>query len=1122
LNPLAASPDRRARILIVDDDCHNRELLELMLGIEGYVLATASSGSEALDMVDKDPPDLILLDVMMPDTNGFEVAASLKGNVATKSIPIIMVTFRDDREAKMHGLNAGAEDFLSKPVDRAELCVRVRNLLRLKAYADYHDRYGQMLEEQVGLRTADLVESEHLYRSTFDAAPVGIVHIGLDGQWLRVNQRLCDLLGYTRQELQGGAAGALLQSEPVAGETESLRLLTAGVIERHVVDEKSYRRRDGSLVWVRVNMSVHRDAQGQRQHFISVIEDITERRTFDARRKNAELELVTARETALESSRLKSEFLANMSHEIRTPLTAVLGFTDMLLDPKLTVRERLNYTMTIRRNGEHLLNVLNHILDLSKIEAGKLSLERIECSPSQLLNEIASLMRVRATEKKLELTLRYETPIPERIVSDPTRIRQILLNLVTNAVKFTERGKVEIVAQWQESAGKRPQLIVDVIDTGIGIDTESLAKLFQPFMQGDASMTRRYGGTGLGLGICAPLAAAMGGTISVETLLGHGSRFRFSLELDHVAGRRMLSNPNEASLSGAGVQAELGDVTPIDGAVLLAEDGHDNQILIATLLGQRGVAVTVAENGRVAVDKALAAWHSGRPFDLILMDMQMPELDGYAATSDLRSNGYSGPIVALTAHVMAGERERCMTAGCDGYLAKPVDCDALFATLRKYVAADRGDTPRLVEAVSIEPLVSTFADDPEMGEIVEQFAANLPAQVEAIGAALRLDDRQELRLLAHQLKGAAGGYGFPSLTEAAARLEASLQAEAGETQLALDALVAACGRVQSIGPSPDTALDGSEQSLLVIDDSPQIHQLIRTRLRPERLIISSALDAEHGIALIRTQRPDLVLLDLDLGGQSGLDVCRRLKADPATATVPIIFLTGATDMATKVAAFEMGAIDYVTKPFDAIELRARVRAALRTKLYQELLSTRAQIDGSTQLWNRSFFDMRLEEEFAAARRQRRRLSVAMLDIDHFKRFNDQHGHPFGDHVLQRVAAALSIVARKSDVVCRYGGEEFGIILRETGIAESELAVERLRAAVGAIALIAKGQPILVTISAGVAAIDSWEGHANTSAHALLVAADDALYRAKEAGRDRVHRGLVPCSSVDAPIRLVQK
>src|ERR1700687_1279267 len=230
IDPTTHSPDVPPRVLIVDDERRNAELLKVMLTPEGYQFLTASNGAEALDLLANQQPDIILLDVMMPGMDGYQVVGKIKENPATRNIPVIMLTALDDRNSKMLGLNAGAEDFLTKPVDRAELCVRVRNLLRLKTYGDYHDKYSQMREGEVGSRSADLVESERLYRSTFDAAPVGIVHVGLDGQWLRVNERLCDLLGYSDEELQSPAVHELVQSEEVAGEADALRQMAAGTL----------------------------------------------------------------------------------------------------------------------------------------------------------------------------------------------------------------------------------------------------------------------------------------------------------------------------------------------------------------------------------------------------------------------------------------------------------------------------------------------------------------------------------------------------------------------------------------------------------------------------------------------------------------------------------------------------------------------------------------------------------------------------------------------------------------------------------------------------------------------------------------------------------------------------
>ncbi len=294
------------RVLIVDDERQNRQLLEVMLALEGFVLLTAASGEEALAIVAQQPPDLVLLDIMMPAMDGYEVAIRIKEDPAGRNIPIVMVTALDDREAKMRGLNAGAEDFVTKPVDRAELVVRVRNLLRLKAYGDYHDQYSRMLEDDVASRTADLAASERLYRSTFDEAPVGITHVGVDGRWLRVNQHLCDLLGYSQEELQADGVHALLQSEELPREAELRRQITAGVLDGYVIDEKSYRRRSGDFLWARVKVSVHRDATGRCQHLIWVILDITERRRLDLQVRKEILERERA-EVAMRQERDRAQ-----------------------------------------------------------------------------------------------------------------------------------------------------------------------------------------------------------------------------------------------------------------------------------------------------------------------------------------------------------------------------------------------------------------------------------------------------------------------------------------------------------------------------------------------------------------------------------------------------------------------------------------------------------------------------------------------------------------------------------------------------------------------------------------------------------------------------------------------
>jgi signal transduction histidine kinase len=395
------------------------------------------------------------------------------------------------------------------------------------------------------------------------------------------------------------------------------------------------------------------------------------------------------------ATRAKSEFLANMSHEIRTPMTAILGYAELLRDPQLGSRERLEHLETIRRNGAHLLDVINDILDLSKIEAGRMTLERVACSPCALLTEVASTMRVRAKQKQLVFEVVYKGPIPEHIQSDPTRLRQILLNLAGNAVKFTRQGGVRIEVQLVRAAQADPLLEIAVVDTGIGMSPEQQAHLFHAFTQGDSSTTRRFGGTGLGLVISRRLALMLGGDIVVRSEAGQGSTFLLTLQTGSLAGVNLLINPSEAIRIAAGdPQRPAADPAPLHGRILLAEDGRDNQLLISFYLRKAGAEVVLADNGKVACELALRSRREGQPFDLVLMDMQMPVLDGYEAASELRGAGWEGPIVALTAHAMAGDRDKCIASGCNDYATKPVDREVLIELCRRLIGEPKPALPK--------------------------------------------------------------------------------------------------------------------------------------------------------------------------------------------------------------------------------------------------------------------------------------------------------------------------------------------------------------------------------------------------------------------------------------------
>ncbi len=412
-------------------------------------------------------------------------------------------------------------------------------------------------------------------------------------------------------------------------------------------------------------------------------------------------ELAEARNAAEQSSRAKSEFLANMSHEIRTPMTSILGYADLLLhDPDILQQpeRRVETIRTIQRNGEHLLTVINDILDISKVESGKLEVERIITSPMQIVHEVMSFMQVRASEKKLSLKVHWDGEIPETVCSDPVRLRQILINLVGNALKFTDQGGVKIYVKLLHRDQPAPQMSFAVSDSGIGLTPEQTQRLFQAFSQADTTTTRKFGGTGLGLIISKTLAEMLGGDITVESEFGVGTTFTATVAtgpLDGVAlshpqdetFQKLLAPKPASSPPRAAGQKRLSDVR-----VLLAEDGPDNQRLIKFVLKKAGADVTVVENGRLAVEQfttdgtTSGPLRDEPPFDIVLMDMQMPEMDGYTAAGILKAKRNRVPVIALTAHAMENERSKCLSAGCDDFATKPINRQGLIDCIAKWAS----------------------------------------------------------------------------------------------------------------------------------------------------------------------------------------------------------------------------------------------------------------------------------------------------------------------------------------------------------------------------------------------------------------------------------------------------
>ncbi|MBX3396621.1 MAG: PAS domain S-box protein [Phycisphaerae bacterium] len=545
---------------------------------------------------------------------------------------------------------------------------------------------------------AALRGSEAKTRAIVEAAVDAIITIDASGLIESANRAAERLFGYDAADLIGHNVSMLMPS-PYREEHDCYirRYLRTGVKKIIGLGREVYgRRRNGTTFPMELAISELR--VDDRIMFTGIVRDISERKQFEQELTErtavvAETNriLQEANSRAEEATAAKSAFLANMSHEIRTPMTAILGFAERLQDGELNEAERNSAIETIRRNGEHLLQIINDILDISKIEAGKMKVEHIRCSPIEIVQDVISLMKVRADAKGLALEVECAGAVPETIESDPTRLRQILVNLVGNAIKFTQKGSIRIECRLLEN-DEGPKMQFMVADTGIGMSPLEIERIFMPFSQADPSTTRKFGGTGLGLMVSHRFAQMLGGTITVDSKPEEGSRFCVVVSAGRLDGVRMAHDWHRTNLSAENVPTRPdADSEPLDCHILLAEDGMDNQRLIEHILTRSGATVQVVENGRMAIDAVMATLKASgrsaaeRKFDLILLDMQMPEMDGYEAAINLRKIGFVNPIIALTAHAMSGDREKCLAAGCDEYATKPINRKALLNLIRSRI-----------------------------------------------------------------------------------------------------------------------------------------------------------------------------------------------------------------------------------------------------------------------------------------------------------------------------------------------------------------------------------------------------------------------------------------------------
>ena len=618
-------------------------------------------------------------------------------------------------------------------------------------------------------------------RAALDSLTEGLLVIDQQRNIVLANEALTRLLGLSHDKLMGTAAANIAWRDE-AGKP----LPPAGLPWNHALDTGEVQR-DGRMLLTDgagversfvVNCSPVLGTLGKPGGVLISFEDVT---LFEANK----VELKSARDEAEAANRAKSEFLANMSHEIRTPMNAILGFTELLKRGYTRgERESVKHLNTIHTSGKYLLALINDILDLSKVEAGRLEIERVACAPHAIVAHAVQELGVKAREKNITLAFEAAGPVPASVSCDPARLRQIVLNLLSNAIKFTDVGGVKVVLACEDT-GAAGRYSIEVRDSGIGISPDKVEAVFEPFTQADASITRRFGGTGLGLTISRKFARALGGDIRAKSQPGAGSVFTLTFDAGSLTGATLLSPAAVFSEHAESTEDEVVRWKIPAARVLVVDDGPENRELVSLVLAEHGLWVEEAENGQVALDKVAAS-----DFDLILMDMQMPVLDGFGATRKLRERGVITPIVALTANAMKGFEKEVIDAGFTAYVTKPVDIDVLLSKIAlllggermaaapdsalsgvECVASEAAARPAVATVPESQPIVSRLADKPRFVPIIHKFVARLSDRIGTAEKAWARRDSTAVAEFAHWLAGAAGTVGYDAFTEPARDLE---------------------------------------------------------------------------------------------------------------------------------------------------------------------------------------------------------------------------------------------------------------------------------------------------------------------------------------------------------------
>jgi PAS domain S-box-containing protein len=756
-------------VLVVDDNAAKRLALRAVLLPLGYSIVEADSGLAALRCLMAQEFAVILLDVRMPIMGGFETAAHIRLRRQSEMTPIIFITAHGGDEIVTDRYAEGAVDFLFAPVQPDELRAKVSFFANLFIRA-----------EALAERAREVQATADQLRLLTDAAPIGIFQTDAENRYVYTNPRWTEITGIREVDAIGQRWDTIVSADQRAGLTAELTSRVGSRTELGHRFEISVPDSRPRIVLMNSRSMLRSD--GEREGWVGTLADITAE-------AGAEAAMSAARDEATKASRLKSDFLANMSHEIRTPMNGVIGMTDLLLETDLGAVQR-DYAQTVRNSGEALLTIINDILDYSKVEAGMLAIEDLEFDVRSVVDGVIHLLAGSAQAKGLDLVVQLDGAVPTLVSGDPGRLRQVLTNLIGNAIKFTRDGEIDLRVTLAEIAGDDAVVRFEVSDTGDGITENNLGLIFAPFVQADTSSSRRYAGTGLGLAISNQLVVLMGGDIGVSSKLGLGSTFWFTICVHTCDGKSDPDSLDGSAESGVRATATK-PVHPADrdqsgaltGRVLLAEDNLINQKVAVAMLSGAGYLVDTVLDGAAAVLAAAA-----RPYDVILMDCQMPDLNGYQATAAIRAQEGADrhtPIVALTAGARHEDRERCLAEGMDGYLAKPISKDALLALVAGAMngrAASIGSESRVGPTSAAEfaidhadfdelRLLAEATEHDFVTDLIDQFVEGTDLLFRDLREASSIGDASAVGHIAHSIKGSGAQLGGRRLALSCDRLE---------------------------------------------------------------------------------------------------------------------------------------------------------------------------------------------------------------------------------------------------------------------------------------------------------------------------------------------------------------